>query len=73
MYSEGMFINGEWVEAASGATDEVLNPATEEVVATVPRAAEEDVNRAVTAAREVSTVSGSSQGASGGVGKRTHT
>jgi betaine-aldehyde dehydrogenase len=52
MYSEGMFINGEWVEAASGKTDEVLNPATEEVVATVPRGGEEDVNRAVEAACE---------------------
>jgi betaine-aldehyde dehydrogenase len=52
MYSNGMFINGEWVEAASGKTDEILNPANEEVVATVPRAGEEDVNRAVEAARE---------------------
>ena len=52
MYSNGMFINGESVEAASGQTDEVVNPANEEVVATVPRGGEEDVNRAVEAARE---------------------
>jgi betaine-aldehyde dehydrogenase len=52
MYSNGMFINGEWVEATSGKTDEILNPANEEAVATVPRGGEEDVNRAVTAARE---------------------
>lgn len=37
MYSNGMFIGGEWTEAASGATDDVLNPATEEVVGSVPR------------------------------------
>jgi betaine-aldehyde dehydrogenase len=52
MYSSGMFINGEWVEAASGKTDEVENPANEEIVGTVPRAAKEDVDRAVEAARE---------------------
>ena len=51
MYSEGMFINGEWTEAASGKTDEVENPANEEVVASVPRGGREDVDRAVEAAR----------------------
>lgn len=51
MYSNGMFINGEFVEAASGATDEIENPATEEVVATVPRGGSDDVDRAVEAAR----------------------
>src|SRR5919106_6526739 len=52
MYSNGMFINGEWVEAATGSTDDIVNPATEEVVGTVPRGGEEDDNRAVEAARE---------------------
>ena len=52
MYSNGMFIGGEWVEAASGATDDVLNPATEEVVGSVPRGGAPDVDRAVEAARE---------------------
>ncbi|HEX7311577.1 MAG TPA: gamma-aminobutyraldehyde dehydrogenase [Gaiellaceae bacterium] len=46
-----VFIGGDWVEAASGETMEVLNPATEEVIARVPRCNAEDVNRAVAAAR----------------------
>ncbi|MDQ4124141.1 MAG: aminobutyraldehyde dehydrogenase [Actinomycetota bacterium] len=52
MYSNGMFIGGGFCEAASGRTDDVLNPATEEVCGTVPRADEADVDRAVQAARE---------------------
>jgi betaine-aldehyde dehydrogenase len=52
MYSNGMFIAGDWTESASGATDDVLNPATEEVVGSVPRGAAADVDRAVEAARE---------------------
>ena len=38
------FVGGEWVEAATGETMEVLNPATGEVIAEVPRR-EEDVQR----------------------------
>jgi betaine-aldehyde dehydrogenase/aminobutyraldehyde dehydrogenase len=45
-------IGGEWVDAASGETMEVLNPATGEVIAEVPRGSEEDVERAVAAARK---------------------
>ncbi len=43
-------VGGEWVDAASGETMEVLNPATGEVVAEVPRCGAEDVDRAVAAA-----------------------
>src|SRR5439155_21290383 len=46
-----MFINGDWREAASGETTEVINPATEEVIAEVPRGSTADVDRAVAAAR----------------------
>jgi betaine-aldehyde dehydrogenase/aminobutyraldehyde dehydrogenase len=46
------FVGGEWVDAASGETMEVLNPATGEVIAEVPRGSEEDVERAVGAARK---------------------
>src|ERR1700678_3570861 len=46
-----MLIDGRFVPAASGKTFPVYNPATGEVVARVPEAEEEDVNRAVTAAR----------------------
>jgi 1-pyrroline dehydrogenase len=45
-----IFIGGEWTDAASGETMAVLNPATEEVIADVPRCDAEDVDRAVAAA-----------------------
>ena len=46
-----MLINGKWVEAASGKTFPTYNPATGEVLAQVPLAGEQDVARAVQAAR----------------------
>jgi betaine-aldehyde dehydrogenase len=45
------FLDGKFVGAASGATYDVLNPATREVIARVPRSDEQDVDRAVAAAR----------------------
>jgi phenylacetaldehyde dehydrogenase len=47
-----MLINGQWVEAASGRTLDVYNPATDEVIAQVPAADAEDIDRAVKAARQ---------------------
>ena len=47
-----MFVDGEFVDALSGETMEVLNPATGEVIAEVPRSGEEDVDRAVAAAEK---------------------
>jgi 1-pyrroline dehydrogenase len=47
-----MFINGDWSDAASGETTEVVNPATEQVIAEVPKGDAADVDRAVGAARE---------------------
>jgi acyl-CoA reductase-like NAD-dependent aldehyde dehydrogenase len=44
------FVGGEWVDAASGETMEVINPATGETIAEVPRSSAEDVDRAVAAA-----------------------
>jgi 1-pyrroline dehydrogenase len=44
------FMGGEWVDAASGETMEVINPATGETIASVPRCGAEDVDRAVEAA-----------------------
>ncbi len=46
------FIGGEWVDAASGETMEVINPATGETIAEVPRCGAEDVDRAVEAAKK---------------------
>src|SRR6266436_3246553 len=44
------FVGGEWVGAASGETMDVINPATGETIAEVPRSNAEDVDRAVAAA-----------------------
>ncbi len=52
MNFEKLYINGEYVDSASGEFIEVINPATEEVIAKVPRGNEEDVNKAAKAARE---------------------
>jgi betaine-aldehyde dehydrogenase len=46
-----MYINGEWVESRSNKTFPVYDPASEEVIAQVPDANTEDVNRAVAAAK----------------------
>jgi len=46
-----MFINGEWREATDGETTSIVNPATEEVIAEVPKGTPADVDRAVEAAR----------------------
>ena len=46
-----LFINNEWRPASSGKTMEVVNPATEEVIATVASAGPSDVDAAVAAAR----------------------
>jgi aldehyde dehydrogenase (NAD+) len=45
------YIDGAWVDAASGDTYEVINPSTEEVVARVPSGGRADAARAVAAAR----------------------
>jgi len=44
-------VGGEWVDSASGETMEVLNPATGEMIAEVPRGTKEDAERAVEAAK----------------------
>jgi phenylacetaldehyde dehydrogenase len=46
-----LFINGQWVDAASGKTFETPNPATGETLARIAEGDVEDINRAVTAAR----------------------
>jgi betaine-aldehyde dehydrogenase len=51
MHAYRMLIDGEWVDARSGRTFEVMNPATGEPMATAPDGAAEDVDRAVKAAR----------------------
>jgi acyl-CoA reductase-like NAD-dependent aldehyde dehydrogenase len=46
-----LFIDGAWRDAANGKTIEVVNPATEEVIAEVASADKSDVDAAVAAAR----------------------
>src|SRR5581483_12519885 len=46
-----LFINNEWRDAAGGETIDVVNPATEEVIASVASAGQADVDAAVAAAR----------------------
>jgi len=46
-----LFINGEWRDAAGRKTIEVVNPATEDVIAEVASAEQADVDAAVAAAR----------------------
>jgi acyl-CoA reductase-like NAD-dependent aldehyde dehydrogenase len=48
----GLFINGQFVPSVSGKTFETVNPATEEVLAAVSEAQEEDIDLAVKAARQ---------------------
>src|SRR6266446_9796957 len=50
-----MFIGGEWVSGSGNASQEIINPATGEVIAEVPKGTEADVDRAVTAARKAYT------------------
>ena len=45
------FINGKYVDAASGKTFDSINPATGKVITSLAACGEEDVNRAVSAAR----------------------
>ena len=46
------FVGGEWVGAVEGETMDVLNPATGETIAEVPRGTQADVDRAVEAAKK---------------------
>ncbi|MEX0168700.1 aldehyde dehydrogenase family protein [Streptomyces sp. LMG1-1-1.1] len=50
--SYGLFIDGEFVDAADGKVFKTVSPSTEEVLAEVAQAGAEDVDRAVKAARK---------------------
>lgn len=51
MDSKKLYINGEWVDSTGTETTDVINPATEEVIATVAIGTNEDVDKAVAAAK----------------------
>src|SRR5690625_899156 len=46
------YINGSWVSSTSNEVIDVINPATEEAIGTISNGTEEDVNRAVQAAKD---------------------
>ena len=48
---DALYINGKWVPASGGEKIEVINPATEEIIGTVPVGTEDDLNDAILAAR----------------------
>ncbi|SFD89620.1 betaine-aldehyde dehydrogenase [Lentibacillus persicus] len=47
-----MFINGEWVEAISGMTRNIINPYNQKIIATAAEGNEQDAKRAIASARE---------------------
>ena len=47
-----MFIGGHWTAGSGDAVQEIVNPANGKVIASVPKGTQEDVNRAVDAARK---------------------
>src|SRR2546422_10795283 len=52
MARSGMFINGAFVAALEGGTREIVNPANNRVLATVPDGNQRDAERAIAAARK---------------------
>ncbi len=50
-HTDSLFLGGEWLPASTDRTLTVVSPHTEEVLATVPEAAEADISLAVAAAR----------------------
>src|SRR5699024_11105226 len=50
--NSGLYINGDYVDAASGNKIDVLDPATEEVITQVDKGDKQDVDKAVNAARK---------------------
>ncbi|MFG1602951.1 aldehyde dehydrogenase family protein [Actinoplanes sp. NPDC049265] len=52
MTRDRFFVGGAWVDPASSEVIEVINPATEEVLGTVPAGTSSDVDAAVAAARD---------------------
>lgn len=46
------FIHGEWVDASNGKTFDVIDPANEQVWATIPDCSQQDVERAMQSAQE---------------------
>ena len=52
---QNLYINGSWVEPNGKGTIEVINPANEQIIGSVPVGSESDANAAVEAARSAFT------------------
>ncbi len=52
LFRQQCYINGKWCDADSGATIDVTNPATGEVLGTIPKMGAEETRRAIEAANE---------------------
>ncbi|MEE3125230.1 MAG: aldehyde dehydrogenase family protein, partial [SAR324 cluster bacterium] len=52
LFREQAYIAGNWSDADSGKKDEVLNPATGEVLGTVPRCGQQETRKAIEAANQ---------------------
>ena len=52
LFREQAYIAGNWSDADSGEKDEVLNPATGEVLGTVPRCGQQETRKAIEAANQ---------------------
>src|SRR5690606_10064789 len=52
LFRQQCYINGKWCDADSGATIEVTNPATGEVLGTIPKMGADETRRAIEAANE---------------------
>jgi succinate-semialdehyde dehydrogenase/glutarate-semialdehyde dehydrogenase len=50
LFRQQCFINGQWMDAASGETIDVTNPATGEVLGTIPKMGAEETKQAIDAA-----------------------
>ncbi|UOQ91859.1 aldehyde dehydrogenase family protein [Halobacillus shinanisalinarum] len=46
-----MYMNGDWVESSSNETFDIINPATQEVIAIAPKATKEETEEAIKAAK----------------------
>ena len=62
LFRKQAYVSGSWCDADSGATAEVNNPATGEILGTVPMMGVEETRRAIEGAKNA--------GAIGGVGLR---
>jgi len=50
LFHQQCYINGKWVDSDSGETSEVTNPATAEVIGTIPKMGAAETNKAIKAA-----------------------